>query len=66
MPVSKPEPKTLPETDRETLIAALEACGGVIGGKHGTAAKLGLKRTTLLARLKKLGIDPEDYRHPAT
>ncbi len=58
--------KALPETDRETLIAALEACGGVIGGKYGAAAKLGLKRTTLLARLKKLGIDPEDYRNTTT
>lgn len=66
MPVSKPEHIALPETDRETLIAALQACGGVIGGKHGTAEKLGLKRTTLLARLKKFGIDPEDYRHPTT
>lgn len=66
IPVSRPEPRTLPETDRESLIAALKACGGVIGGKNGTAAKLGLKRTTLLARLKKFGIDPEDYRHPTT
>lgn len=55
----------LPDTDRETLIDALKTCHGVIGGKHGTAAKLGLKRTTLLARLKKLHINPDDYRQVA-
>lgn len=68
MPVSETEtiPKALPETDSEILIAALKTCSGVIGGRFGAAAKLGLKRTTLLARLKKLGINPEDYRHPTT
>ena len=61
--IAEPEPRLpLPETDRETLIDALIACDGVIGGKKGTAARLGLKRTTLLARLKKHGITPDDYR----
>ncbi len=69
IPSPNPEPwpsKTLPETDRETLVASLKACHGVIGGKQGAAARLGLKRTTLLARLKKLGIDPDEYRNPTT
>ncbi len=62
-PIENPEPhQPLPETDRETLINTLKICHGVIGGKNGTAAKLGLKRTTLLARLKKLGINADDYR----
>ncbi|MBO4790063.1 MAG: sigma 54-interacting transcriptional regulator [Oxalobacter sp.] len=58
--------KALPETDRETLVSALKACQGVIGGRQGAAARLGLKRTTLLARLKKLGIDPDEFRNPTT
>jgi formate hydrogenlyase transcriptional activator len=33
-----------------------ETIGGV-GGAKGAAARLGLKRTTLIARMKKLGID---------
>jgi formate hydrogenlyase transcriptional activator len=30
-----------------------------VGGAEGAAARLGMKRTTLLARMKKLGIDPK-------
>jgi formate hydrogenlyase transcriptional activator len=35
---------------------------GVVGGNGGAAAKLGLKRTTLNSKLKKLDIRREDYR----
>ncbi|HEX4604296.1 MAG TPA: hypothetical protein VH724_09900, partial [Candidatus Angelobacter sp.] len=34
----------------------LEAAGWLIGGPTGAAAKLGLKRTTLISKMKKLGI----------
>jgi len=34
----------------------LREAGGVIGGPAGAAARLGLKRTTLIAKMKKLGI----------
>jgi transcriptional regulator with GAF, ATPase, and Fis domain len=34
----------------------LQAAGGMIGGPHGAAARLGLKRTTLVSKMKKLGI----------
>jgi formate hydrogenlyase transcriptional activator len=34
----------------------LEAVGWVIGGTKGAAAKLGLKRTTLICKMQKLGI----------
>ena len=34
---------------------------GVIAGPDGAAARLGLKRTTLNSKLKKLGIERSDY-----
>lgn len=52
----------IPPTDREAIVTALRATGGQIGGKSGAAAMLGLKRTTLLARIKKLGIDADAFR----
>ena len=32
-----------------------------MGGADGAAARMGVNRTTLLARMKKLGINPHDY-----
>ena len=49
--------------DRTLILETLEQVGWVVGGPHGAAAKLGLKRTTLLAKMKKLGISrpiPQD------
>jgi hypothetical protein len=34
----------------------LESTGWIVGGPDGAAARLGLKRTTLIAKMKKLGI----------
>ncbi|HUC30337.1 MAG TPA: sigma 54-interacting transcriptional regulator [Candidatus Acidoferrum sp.] len=48
----------LAEVDRDQIIRALEDAGGRIGGAGGAAARLGLKRTTFITRMKKLGIDP--------
>jgi NACalpha-BTF3-like transcription factor len=47
----------LAEVDRDQIIKALAESGGRIGGGNGAAARLGLKRTTLITRMKKLGID---------
>lgn len=47
---------TLEEVERQAIREALEACRWVIGGPGGAAARLGLKRTTLNARMRKLGI----------
>jgi formate hydrogenlyase transcriptional activator len=49
-------PATLEDADRETIIRALRRSGGVIGGPNGAAAQLGLKRTTLNFKMRKLGI----------
>jgi len=46
---------------REEIIRALAASKGRVGGADGAAAKMGLNRTTLLARIKKYGIDPRQY-----
>jgi formate hydrogenlyase transcriptional activator len=46
----------LKEVDRALILRTLEASGWMIGGQEGAAAKLGLKRTTLLYKMKKLGI----------
>jgi len=37
-------------------VEALEQAGWIVGGPRGAAAKLGLKRTTLLAKMRRLGI----------
>jgi formate hydrogenlyase transcriptional activator len=55
-PTAVPHRVTLRESERELIRRALAECGGVIGGPDGAAARLGLKRTTLLSRMKKLGI----------
>jgi formate hydrogenlyase transcriptional activator len=41
---------------RERILQALKDSGYVVGGPNGAAARLGIKRTTLQARMKKLGI----------
>ncbi len=49
-------PRTLAEAERTHIIEALRQTQGVLAGKHGAAARLGLKRSTLQHRMKKLGI----------
>jgi formate hydrogenlyase transcriptional activator len=43
--------------EQETIARVLGETKGRVGGANGAAARLGLKRTTLIARMKKLGID---------
>jgi formate hydrogenlyase transcriptional activator len=51
-----PAATTLRDSERALILHTLEAVGWVIGGPKGAAAKLGLKRTTLICRMQKLGI----------
>jgi formate hydrogenlyase transcriptional activator len=46
--------------ERERIVRMLRATKGQVGGPQGAAAGLGLKRTTLLSRMKKLGINSKE------
>jgi len=52
---------TLEIAEREYILHVLREAKGQIGGDSGAAAGLGLKRTTLNSKLKKLGIERRDY-----
>jgi formate hydrogenlyase transcriptional activator len=47
----------LAEVDRNQIVRALKEADGRVGGPSGAAARLGLKRTTFITRMNKLGID---------
>jgi transcriptional regulator with GAF, ATPase, and Fis domain len=51
-----PADATLVSAEREHIARVLRECGGVISGPRGAAQKLGLKRTTLQSKMRKLGI----------
>jgi formate hydrogenlyase transcriptional activator len=46
---------------RDEILRALTESKGRVGGPDGAAARIGMKRTTLLSRMKKFGIDPKQY-----
>jgi len=50
-------PTTLEAAEREAIVRALEGTHWRIGGASGAAARLGMKRTTLQSRIRKLGIE---------
>jgi formate hydrogenlyase transcriptional activator len=56
-----PESATLHEAERDHILRALREAKGQIGGPDGAAARLGLKRTTLNSKMKKLRILRSDY-----
>ena len=49
-------PVTLEDAERDHILRALDQTGWVIGGTHGAAARLGLKRTSLVSTMRRLGI----------
>ena len=55
---------TLESTEREAILRALRRSAGRVSRPRGVAAMLGLKRTTLQARMLKLGILKEGWREP--
>jgi formate hydrogenlyase transcriptional activator len=64
-----PPRNTFSDSQRALILQALEATGWVIGGSGGAAARLGLMRTTLIAKMKKFGISrpvPTDDRDELT
>jgi PAS domain S-box-containing protein len=53
---------TLEAMDREHIVRTLQLSHGKLSGVNGAAERLGINRTTLQSKLKRLGIDPEQYR----
>jgi len=51
---------TLAAAEREAILRALAESEGRVGGAEGAAARLGMKRTTLQAKMRKLGIDSKN------
>jgi len=55
--IRKATGETLDEVQRAYILEVLQACDWKIHGENGAAERLGLKRTTLQSRMKKLGIE---------
>ena len=58
-PIEIPNP-TLEDTVRQEILAACQRANWKLGGPRGAAARLGLKRTTLFYKMKRLGITPPE------
>ena len=56
-PTARRRAETLEETDRRHILAALRRSDWVLAGPGGAAARLGIKRSTLQFRMRKLGIE---------
>jgi formate hydrogenlyase transcriptional activator len=56
IPHPSKEAVTLADAEREHIVATLRETGWVLGGSEGAAARLGMKRSTLYKKMKKLGI----------
>jgi formate hydrogenlyase transcriptional activator len=50
-------PVTMEEAERSPILQILEQTGGTVGGPNGAAARLGMPRTTLISKMKRLGMD---------
>lgn len=55
-------PEDVVEMEREHIVHVLRESNGVLSGDDGAAYRLGLKRTTLQSMIKRLGIQPHEYR----
>src|ERR1700722_5927894 len=49
------------QKQRAEIVRALTEAKGRVGGTDGAAARIGINRTTLISRMKKLGVDPRQY-----
>jgi formate hydrogenlyase transcriptional activator len=61
--VASKAPTTLRESERALILQTLEGVRWVIGGPKGAAAKLGVKRTTLIHKMRKLGISRPSFEN---
>jgi formate hydrogenlyase transcriptional activator len=58
-----PHARTLADADRAHIASVLRETKWVVGGHHGAAARLGLNRTTLISKMRKLGISREPWQN---
>ena len=56
--------RTLADAEREHILDVLKQTDGLIGGMHGAASRLGLPRTTLVYKMRKLGIEARRAHRP--
>jgi formate hydrogenlyase transcriptional activator len=49
--------KTLEDATRDHILQTLKETKGMVGGRHGAAARLGIARTTLVSKMRRLGIE---------
>jgi formate hydrogenlyase transcriptional activator len=61
-PGTPPSVRTLADAERVHIVKTLRETNWVVGGPRGAAAQLGLARTTLIARMQRLGISGEELR----
>jgi len=54
-------PARLSDAERDVIVRALRESNGVVAGPRGAAARLGVKRTTLQSKMRKLGITRPGY-----
>lgn len=57
---------SLETTERQHIVRILRESGGMLSGQQGAARRLGVKRTTLQSKMKRLGITRKDYTGPAS
>jgi formate hydrogenlyase transcriptional activator len=61
---AEPENHTLDSAERSHIIRVLRETRGIVSGPQGAAQRLGIKRTTLQSRMRRLNITREDYDNP--
>ena len=54
-----PRAETYDDANREHIVEVLRETNGIVAGPRGAAVRLGLKRTTLVSKMQKLGITPD-------
>jgi len=58
---SKRPPNDRIKRQQNEIVRVLTECKGRVGGEDGAAARMGISRTTLIGRMKRLGINQYDY-----
>ncbi len=58
----EPGLRTLEQAERDHIVRVLKETRGLVSGTHGAAARLGLKRTTLQSKMRKLGISRREFQ----